>query len=126
MATPGEKKKLQEIRCCICREKIYSMKGVYQSPSNYALVCQSCSKMFSRDDLELMMSLFFLYGGHFGEHEKELFCLEDALDSIGNSISLDFNDLNGLNQRVVHLALLHGLSPSDFNNLLEEYVEGVK
>lgn len=123
MATPGEKNKLQEIRCCICRERIDSMKGVYQSPFNYAIVCKNCSKMFSKEDLEVMMSLFCLYGGYFGEHRNEIFCLEDALDSIYNLIPFDLKNFKWLNERVVHIALLHGLTPSDFNKLLKKYVE---
>ena len=115
--------KIQEIRCCICHAIITSVEGVYQSPTNYALACKACSSLFTQDDLEMMMGLFFLYGGYLGERGSELFNLEVVLDSIGESIPIDFDDLDSINQRVMHVALLHGLGPSDFNKILKEYIE---
>jgi hypothetical protein len=115
--------RIQEIRCCICHAIITSVEGVYQSPTNYALACKTCSSLFSKDDLEMMIGLFFLYGGYLGERGSELFNLEVVLDSIGESIPIDFDDLESINQRVMHVALLHGLGPSDFNKILKEYIE---
>jgi hypothetical protein len=71
----------------------------------------------------MMMGLFFLYGGYFGERGSELFNLEVVLDSIGESIPIDFDDLESINQRVMHVALLYGLGPSDFNRILKEYID---
>jgi hypothetical protein len=115
--------KIQQIRCCICHAVITSIEGVYQSPFNYALACKVCSSLFTQDDLEMMMGLFFLYGGYFGERGSELFNLEVVLDSIGESIPIDFDDLESINQRVMHVALLYGLGPSDFNRILKEYID---
>lgn len=123
MDVPEKGNKIQEIRCCICRAIITSVEGVYQSPTNYALACKACSSLFTRDDLEMMISLLFLYGGYFGERGSELFNLEVVLDSIGESIPIDFDDLESINQRIMHVALLHGLAPSDFNRILKEYIE---
>lgn len=123
MDLPTKENKIQEIRCCICHAVITSVEGVYQSPTNYALACKGCSSLFTQDDLEMMMGLFFLYGGYFGERGSELFNLEVILDSIGDSIPIDFDDLESINQRVMHIALLHGLGPSDFNGILKKYKE---
>ena len=123
MDVPKKENKIQEIRCCICRAIITSVEGVYQSPSNYALVCRECSSLFTREDLEMMMGLFFLYGGYFGEHRNELFNLELMIDSIGESIPIDFDNLESINQRLMHVALLHGFGPSDFNRILKRYIE---
>ena len=123
MDVPDKENKIQEIRCCICRGVITSVEGVYQSPTNYALACKVCSSLFTQDDLEMMMGLFFLYGGYFGEHATEFFDLEIVLDSIGELIPIDLNDIESINQRVMHNALLHGLGPSEFNKILKEYIE---
>jgi hypothetical protein len=123
MDVPINESKIQEIRCCICHTIITSVEGVYQSPSNYALACKECSSLFTQKDLEMMMGLFFLYGGYFGERRSEFFNLELILDSIGESISTDFDDLESINQRVMHSALLYGLGPSEFNKILKEYFE---
>ena len=123
MDVPDKENKIQEIRCCICRGVITSVEGVYQSPTNYALACKVCSSLFTQDDLEMMMGLFFLYGGYFGERASEFFNLEIVLDSIGESIPIDLNDIESINQRVMHNALLHGLGPSEFNKILKEYIE---
>ena len=122
MDVPDKENKIQEIRCCICRGVITSVEGVYQSPTNYALACKVCSSLFTQDDLEMMMGLFFLYGGYFGERASEFFNLEIVLDSIGESIPIDLNDIESINQRVMHNALLHGLGPSEFNRVLKEYI----
>ena len=123
MDVPDKENKIQEIRCCICRGVITSVEGVYQSPTNYALACKVCSSLFTQDDLEMMMGLFFLYGGYFGELASEFFNLKIVLDSIGESIPIDLNDIESINQRVMHNALLHGLCPSEFNKILKEYIE---
>ena len=123
MDVPMNENNIQEIRCCICHAIITSVEGVYQSPTNYALACRVCSSLFIKDDLEMMMGLFFLYGGHFGERGREHFNLEIVLDSIGESIPIDLNDIESINQRVMHNALLHGLGPSEFNKILKEYIE---
>jgi len=70
-----------------------------------------------------MMNLFYLYGGFFGKKDHEQFCLETILDSIGDEIPIDFENLDKINQRVMHSAFLHGLTPSEFNQLLKGYVE---
>ena len=80
MDVPKNDNKIQEIRCCICHAIITSVDGVFQSTSNYALVCRECSSLFTQDDLEMMMGLFFLYGGYFGERVNELFNLELMID----------------------------------------------
>ena len=123
MDIPEKENKIQEIRCCICRAIITSVEGVYQSPTNYALACKACSSLFTQDDLEMMIGLFFLYGGYFGELGSEMFNLEVVLDSIGEAIPIDFDNLESINQRIMHIALLHGLAPSDFNRILKEYTE---
>ena len=122
MDVPDKENKIQEIRCCICRGVITSVEGVYQSPTNYALACKVCSSLFTQDDLEMMMGLFFLYGGYFGERASEFFNLEIVLDSIGESIPIDLNDIESINQRAMHNALLYGLGPSEFNRVLKEYI----
>jgi hypothetical protein len=123
MSFPGNQRKIEVVRCRICHSVITDVEGIYQSPSLYAVACQVCASSFSREDLEMMMGLFYLYGGYFGEKGREVFCLETILDSIGNEIPIDFDNLESINQRVMHVALLHGLGPSEFNQILKEYIE---
>ena len=111
------------IRCFVCHSVITNLEGVYQSPSLYSIACHECKKSFSNADLEVMMNLFYLYGGYFGKKKRDKFCLETILDSIGNEIPIEFDNFDKINQRVMHIAFLHGLSPSEFNQILQQYVE---
>lgn len=69
------------------------------------------------------MNLFYLYGGYFGKIKRDNFSLETILDSIGNEIPIEFDHLDTINQKVMHVALLHGLEPSEFNEILKSYME---
>ena len=123
MSFPRSKKTMEVIRCRVCHSVITEFEGIYQSPSLYSIACHSCSGVFSDDDLEVMMNLFYLYGGYFGKKKREEFCLETIIDSIGDEIPIDFENLEKINQRVMHVALLYGLSPSEISQLLQEYIE---
>ena len=122
MSYPRDKKTMQVVRCCVCHSTINGTEGIYQSPSLYSIACQACSRRFSHEDLGVMMNLFYLYGGYFGKKKRGNFNLEAVLDSIGNEIPIEFDQLDTINQKVMHVALLHGFSPSEFSKLLEEYI----
>jgi hypothetical protein len=107
--------------CSVCHSDITDLVGVYQSPVNFAVVCRQCLSRFTQNDIEMMIGLFFLYGGYFGKLKDRKFSLDKALSSM--EMPLNKEDVDEMNQRLMHDALIHGLEPFQFNQKLQLYSE---
>jgi len=107
--------------CSVCHSDITDLVGVYQSPVNFAVVCRQCLSRFTQDDIEMMIGLFFLYGGYYGKLKNRTFSLDEALSKMEMPINKD--EIEEMNQRLMHQALIHGLKPFQFNQKLQLYTE---
>ena len=107
--------------CSVCHSNITDLVGVYQSPVNYAIVCQQCLAKFSQNDIEMMIGLFFLYGGYFGKLKNKSFSLDETLSRIKMPINKE--EIDEMNQKLMHEALIHGLKPGQLTRLLVNYTE---
>ena len=105
--------------CSVCHSDITDLVGVYQSPVNFAVVCRQCLSRFTQNDIEMMIGLFFLYGGYFGKLKKSTFSLDKVLSSMEMPINKE--QVEEMNQRLMHQALMHGLKPFQFNQKLQHY-----
>ena len=105
--------------CSVCHSDITDLVGVYQSPVNFAVVCRQCLSRFTQNDIEMMIGLFFLYGGYFGKFKKRTFSLDKVLSNMEMPISKE--QVEEMNQRLMHQALMHGLKPFQFNQKLQLY-----
>ena len=107
--------------CSVCHSNITDLVGVYQSPVNFAVVCRQCLSKFTQNDIEMMLGLFFLYGGFFGKLKNRTFSLDEVLSSMEMPINKE--EVEEMNQRLMHQALIHGLKPFQFNQKLQLYTE---
>jgi len=105
--------------CSVCHSEIIDLVGIYQSPVNFAVVCKKCLTRFTRNDIEMMIGLFFLYGGYFGKLKNRTFSLNKVLSSMDMPINKE--EVEEMNQRLMHQALIHGLRPFEFNKKLALY-----
>jgi hypothetical protein len=109
----------KKIRCTICRAEVTDLNKTYQLPQGFGLVCQKCMAIFSADDLSLIAYLFFIYGGYFGKYNETDFSLTEAVQHISSITSAKKpTSIEDINERLVHKALLHGISPQKFIELL--------
>jgi len=107
--------------CSVCHSNITDLVGVYQSPTNYAVVCKQCLTRFTQNDIEMMIGLFFLYGGYFGKLKNRTFSLDEALSNM--EMPLNKEEVEEMNQKLMHNALIHGLEPFQFNQKLQLFSE---
>ena len=113
------------LKCSICRADIKDNSAVYQSKTNYGIVCDSCCQNFSEEDIELVLTLFLSYGGYFGKFPKEQFSFHEALIEIHYSVDMkeDSTQILEINTRLLHRSLLHGLYPEQYQAQLKRLVD---
>ena len=113
------------LKCSICRADIKENSTIYQSKTNYGIVCDSCYQNFSEEDIELVLTLFLTYGGYFGKLPKEQFSFHEALKEIQDSVDEKENSTQILeiNTRLLHRSLLHGLYPEQYQAQLKRLVD---
>jgi len=113
------------LKCSICRADIKDNSTIYQSKTNYGIVCDSCCQNFSEEDIELVLTLFLTYGGYFGKLPKEQFSFYEALKEIQDSMDVkkDSTQILEVNTRLLHRSLLHGLYPEQYQAQLKRLVD---
>jgi len=114
----------KEICCVICHSTINNFDEIFQISHNLGIICQNCVKIFSFEDIEIMTYLFFIYGGYFGKFNQRTFFLPEAIKSLTRQ---DFDPkkkiiIEDLNERLVHKALLHGISPVNLVKTLKNFL----
>ncbi|KKK61356.1 hypothetical protein LCGC14_3015140 [marine sediment metagenome] len=125
MMVSNDKKISSPITCSICRAEIVDRSQLYQVGTNLSVVCTTCHRTFSEEDLHMMVNLFLLYGGYFGMLGSESFSslefvgdLVEELDATDDQINIEY-----LNTKMLHNALLHGLTPEQYVNELKMHIE---
>ncbi len=107
------------LKCAICHNDIKQDNHLYQSERNKSIVCPNCWKLFSKEDIELIIDLFFAYGGYFGKNDSSDFSVNEILKNLTQESESDL-DLDQLNIKLLHKALLCGITPEDFVKKLNE------
>ncbi|MBY9007790.1 MAG: hypothetical protein KGD63_13695 [Candidatus Lokiarchaeota archaeon] len=109
------------LKCGICHSEILNSSKIYNSEILFIPFCYECEKTFDKDDKELLLSILAKYGGYFGMFSYEKYSLIDDLDYIlkENIIINDQEDLEKINIRLLHNALLHGISIQEYILKLE-------
>ena len=109
------------IKCSICRHEIKDRATLCQTGVNYGIVCVDCYQKFSAEDLELIANLLTAFGGYFGQYQRSEFSILRILKAIHVDLLpvYEENGIEELNIRMLHRALLHGISP-------EEYIENLE
>jgi len=118
----------RQIQCAICNGDIKNLQGVYQSKMFHGVVCKDCANMFPPDDIEMMLNLFFLYGGYFGKEGNKPFSIEHLAIILllhGEKMKEDNKliSFDEMHQKAMHQALIHGISPTEYNNKLKKFLK---
>ncbi len=121
----NSRKNFEPIKCSICRGNINDMSTVYQTSFSLSIVCRECCEKFSKEDIELISNIFLSHGGYFGEHEDSMASIEDIVRKIIKKIENGPKkiELNELNVKLLHEALLHGFTPKRYIKGLQNYLE---
>ena len=112
----------RSLRCSICRNKIKDIATCHQSPLTYGIACPVCYKRFSEDDLEVVSNLLFAYGGYFGKYKNSKFSLFNALAEVIGDVQ-DTLDTDDMNFKLLHRALLNGITPHQYIVILKNLLE---
>ncbi|MHA1490966.1 MAG: hypothetical protein ACTSRI_15130 [Promethearchaeota archaeon] len=117
----NNRRNFRPIKCSICRFEIKDPSNAYQSALNFGMVCNECNDNFSKEDIDLMSNIFLAYGGYFGKYKNLKTSIGDIVKKVVKQVENDPKkiELEELNIRLVHEALLHGFTPGS-------YIEGLK
>lgn len=109
------------IKCGICRNEIKRGASIYQEGLTFGVVCEECYKSNSQQDLELMANLFLAYGGYFGKLRRNKFSVYKTIKKLMEKFQpgKDLDSLIELNIKMMHQALLYGVTP-------QELIHGLK
>lgn len=115
------------IQCVICRAEIKDLKGTYQSPEFHSVVCKECVGQFLPNDIDMMISLFYVYGGYYGQMKDVRFSVLEFLLLILNNMKEKEGSIEDVidefSKKSFHQALLHGLSPSEYLKSLRSLLD---
>ena len=125
IAKPASKS-VHSVKCGICHVEIVDRAQIYQAGINLGVICITCYRAFSTEDIEMMANMFIAYGGYYGMIKDRTFSVLKALEYLieNSNVKDKFLNTDFLNIKLMHKALLHGVSPeqyiNSFKTLLEE------
>jgi hypothetical protein len=113
------------IKCAICHNDINDLSKVYQPHHHLGVICAKCCRRFSKQDMELVLSLFMVYGGYFGELEKHQFSLIEELQKRINNrkVLRSSEEIEEINSFLLYRALIHGITPEEFLKLISHLLK---
>jgi hypothetical protein len=113
------------IKCGICNTEIRNRATIYRSEVYVRVICENCLRKFSSDDIELMINVFTAFGGYFAKNRKPDYIIyiilkefKEELNSKGSSLSL-----LELKLKLLHKALLYGISPEKYFQRLKMIIK---
>ena len=116
MIGKSDRRSDRSVKCGICHGEIVDRAQIYQAGINLGVVCRECYKHFSANDLEMMANMFIAYGGYYGMLKDSNFSLVKTLENVLKSSLKKKQIVNTeqINIRLMHKALLHGISPEQY------------
>ena len=121
--TPDSKISNQKIKCSICRAVIKDRHELYQSSLKLGVICKSCRERFSEEDVEMIVNLFFAFGGYFGQFDKSEFSIDEMVIEFAEQLDSGNSTFHLQNVKMWHKILTHGIAPKDFLKELSTYVD---
>ena len=112
-----------QIRCSICRADIKDRHELYQSTLKLGVICKTCRERFSEEDVEMIVNLFFAFGGYFGQFDKSEFSIDEMVIEFAEQIDAGNSTFHLQNVKMWHKILSHGIAPKDFLKELSMYVD---
>ena len=98
---------------------------MYQTSLKLGVVCGSCRKRFSDEDIEMIVNLFFAFGGYFGKFDKSEFSMDDVIVEFAEQLDKREVNLHSANVRMWHKVLNYGITPKEFLGKLSLYIEQI-
>ena len=123
MINTPDSKISNQIKCSICRVTIKNRHELYQSSLKLGVVCKTCRERFSEEDVEMIINLFFAFGGHFGQFDKSEFSIDDMVIEFAEQLDAGNSTFHLQNVKMWHKILTHGIAPKDFLKELSTYVD---
>ena len=112
-----------QIKCSICHVDIKDRHTLYQSNLKLGVICKLCRERFSEDDIEMIVNMFFAFGGFFGQFDKSDFSIDDMVIEFAEQLDAGKSTLHLQNVKMWHKILTHGIAPKDFLKELSAYVD---
>ncbi len=97
--------------CAICNTNIDTMSQFF-TDGEFGIICKKCHDKFPEDDIKLMINLFRIHGGYFGQEKSDFISVKSLIKRFFSEIHGKFN-IKELNIRILHKSLLYGISPKD-------------
>ena len=107
-------KKRSFVKCSICKQEIIGNHRFIRLAMNYGVICPECDNKFNDDEIELISNIFTAFGGYFGSKKGSS---ENSISQIIKKLSIlqklseKSIEINALDIKILHQALLHGISP---------------
>jgi uncharacterized Zn-finger protein len=102
------------VKCSICKQEIVGKHRFIELAMNYGVICPECDCRFNNDEIELISNLFIAYGGYFGSKKgiskNSTHQIMKKLSNLHDLSSKNI-EINALDVKILHQALLHGISP---------------
>jgi hypothetical protein len=105
--------------CGICHGKIKQGAAIYNEGFHIDIICPKCYSRNSEKDIELIANMFLAFGGYFGILRDPLFPVNEMLKCFLKEIQSNKGTMPSecLKIKLLHTALLHGVTPEDFSLL---------
>ncbi len=96
---------------------------MYQSRCKLGVICKSCREQFSEDDIEMIVNLFFAFGGYFGQLPKSEFSIDETILEFAEELGVNNSPFHTQNVKMWHKVLTHGITPKGFLKNLSVYAD---
>ncbi|MFW9895758.1 MAG: hypothetical protein ACFFD7_08135 [Candidatus Thorarchaeota archaeon] len=119
MSTDLERASYRAESCGICHEDIKQGAAIYHEGFHIEVICPQCYSKNSEKDIELIGNMFTAFGGHFGVLKDPLFPVNEMLKCLLKEIQTSKGKMpkECLKIKLLHLGLLHGITPEEFRIL---------
>jgi len=106
--------------CGICHNTIIDPSKAFQSKFLLIPACEECTRKFSEENLEMMLNMFLVYGGYFGQNPRRNLSVKALVKRIDEVDNEDGRMIEEINIRMMHTALIHGIPPEKYLSELED------
>ena len=106
--------KLPSVKCKLCQAEVKKTSQIVKLGTNYGVICADCAEQFSHNDRELIYNMCVAFGGYFGKLRTPTTNNYEIIKSLAEQyqINNEVIKIASLDVRILHIAFLYGISPS--------------
>ncbi|MHA2391755.1 MAG: hypothetical protein ACXAEX_07280 [Promethearchaeota archaeon] len=121
----GSENSFKFYNCGICHEEFSQGAAIYEEGFHFGVICPDCYANNSMDDIKLIANMLIAFGGYFGKLRDPHFPMNEMLKCCLSVIQNKKGILSSEEIRIklLHCALLHGVTPQEFNDLDEDLLK---